>query len=178
MGFSDTTLRQKYLLFPLGSDAHDPDIMLTNTHIVWEPGEMKAAHRGSWQIKPMPQETTVLDYRADFSFEEFDRISRGLIPQDMDDKWFVYLDGNTLHVHRGSGICIYQVEFATGPGKHRVCCALVNRDQNQYLETDDAYDSKFLHCLISHFLLGKQVEWPPFLPEDRAAEAKHWWRFW
>jgi hypothetical protein len=122
---------------------------------------METAHKGCWKIQPMPQETSVLRYSAEFSSEEFERISRGLIPHDMEDRWFIYLEGKTLYLHRSwTGICIYQVEFTMHSGKHSVCRALVNRYQDQYGETDDAYDSKLLHYLISNLLLGKHVRFP------------------
>jgi hypothetical protein len=109
----------------------------------------------------MPQETKVLAYSAEFSSEEFDRISRGLVPQEMEDKWFIYLEGDVLHLHRSwTGVCIYRVEFAIEGDKPRVRRALVNRDPSQYKEPDDVYDSKLLHFLISNLLLGKQVEFP------------------
>ena len=160
--------------------------------------EMKTAHRSSGKTRPMPQETNVLGYCEEFSSEEFETISRGLIPQDMDDKWFIYLEGNTLNLHRSwTGICIYQVEFATDSGNHTVRRALVNRDRNQYGGTDGDYDSKFLHFLISNLLLGKQVEFPMptgvpgEIPKgavqhefsgtaypEKPAEATPWWKFW
>ena len=147
---------------------------------------------------PMPGETSVLDYREEFSSEEFETISRGLIPQDMDDKWLIYLEGNTLYLHRSwTGICIYQLVFVADSGKHTVCRALVNRDRNQYGETDGAYDSKALHFLINNLLLGKQVEFPmpaglsEVIPRgavqhqfsgtaypEKPAEATPWWKFW
>ena len=109
----------------------------------------------------MPQETKVLAYSAAFSSEEFGRISRGLVPQQMEDKWFIYLEGDVLHFHRSwTGVCIYRVEFAIEGEKPRVRRSFVNRDPSQYKETDDVYDSKLLHFLISNLLLGKQVQFP------------------
>ena len=125
---------------------------------------METAQKDSWKFQPMPQETRILEYSAEFSPEEFERISRGLIPQAMEDKWFIYLEGDVLNFHRSwTGKCIYQVEFATEGGKHTVRRALVNRD-HQYQATDDAYDAKLLHFLISNLLLGKHVEFP--IPAD------------
>jgi hypothetical protein len=122
---------------------------------------METARKDSCENKTMPQETAILGYTGEFSSEEFDRISRGLIPYAMEDKWFIYLDGNTLYMHRSwTGNCIYQVEFEAVAEKHIVRCALVNRDQTQYKSTDDVYDAALLHFLISNLLLGKQDEFP------------------
>ncbi|MBI2840759.1 MAG: hypothetical protein HYX75_20775 [Acidobacteria bacterium] len=159
---------------------------------------MEIANKDSWKNLPMPQETFVLGYRGELSSEEFERISCGLIPQEMEDKWFIYLDGTTLYLHRSwTGVCVYQVEFEEEAGRYSVRRALVNRDQTQYQGTDDAYDSALLHFLISNLLLGKQVEFPvpSTLSEEapkgmfqhhisgtaypeKSVETKPWWKFW
>ncbi|HEX3532389.1 MAG TPA: hypothetical protein VH988_35460 [Thermoanaerobaculia bacterium] len=131
---------------------------------------METARRDSWKTQPMPQETVVLGYSEEFSSEEFEKISRGLITEEMEDKWFIYLDETTLHLHRSwTGICIYYVELEEIAGKYTVRRALVNRNQTQYQATDDAYDSQLLHFLISNLLLGRQVEFP--VPEASSSEA-------
>jgi hypothetical protein len=157
---------------------------------------MEDARKDMGNLQPMPQETSVLSYTAEFSCEEFERLSHGFIPQEMEDKWFIYLDGNTLHLHRSwTGICIYEVEFAAEAGRYVVHRALVNRKQTQ--GTDEAYHSKLLHFLIVNLLLGKPVEFP--MPdgsstEDPASVFQHhvvgrvypvkavkvrpWWKFW
>lgn len=74
--------------------------------------ETKRATRNSWTTEPMPRKVAVLSYTAEFSSEEFKKISRGLIPQMMEEKWFIYLYRKTLHRHRSwTGFCVYQVEF-------------------------------------------------------------------
>jgi len=159
---------------------------------------MEIARKESWKAQPMPQETAALGYTAEFSLEEFERMSRGLIPQHMDDKWFIYLEGATLYLHRSwTGFCIYQVEFARGVAKYTVHRALVNRDQAQYQGTDIAYEVALLRFLISNLLLGMQVEFPvptQFLRKtpkgllqhhvsgtaysEKSAETRPWWKFW
>jgi hypothetical protein len=115
----------------------------------------------SWKTKPMPEQAAGLDYQAQFSAQEFDQISAGLIPQEMEDKWFIVLDGNTLYLYRSwSGNCIYQVEFAQEDFHYHVSQAIVNRDPGQYLETDKGYDALLLNFLIRHLLLGQDVTFP------------------
>lgn len=109
----------------------------------------------------MPPETAILSYREEFSSAEFEKISVGLVPREMEDKWFVYLDGTSLYLHRSwTGICIYQVDLEEKAGRYAVCRALVNRNRTQYGATDDAYDAELLRCLVSRLLLGRQVEFP------------------
>jgi hypothetical protein len=158
----------------------------------------EAAKSDSWKTKPMPAEVAVLDYAAEFSPEEFERISRGLVPQEMEDKWFIFLEGNTLNLHRSwTGHCIYQVEFDRDVEKYSVRRATANRVPDEYRQTDDAYDAQMFHFLISNFLLGRSVPFPvpSDLPKDTPkgvyqhhvsgsgypeteVAQKPWWKFW
>ena len=155
---------------------------------------MTIAKPDSWKTLPMPQQVTVLDYSADFTPEEFERISAGLIPQEMENKWFIYLEKNILSFHRSwSGCCIYQVEFEQHEGKHWVNLARVNRDREQYTQTDDEADAKLLHFLICNLLLGQQKPFPTpagspkgvvqlhvtgTLFPEKEMDHKPWWKFW
>jgi hypothetical protein len=122
---------------------------------------MVFAHKDSWKNRPMPRETRDLAYSAEFSTEEFERISRGLIPRTMDDKWFVYLQESILHFHRSwTGICIYQVEITRKDEGYFVSRARVNRDESEYQGDDDAHDAKLLHFLISNLLLDWDTAFP------------------
>lgn len=115
----------------------------------------------SWKTVPMPESVAVLDYTAEFTAEEFGRISRGLVPECMEDKWFVYLKDNTLHLHRSwTGHCIYQVEFGCDGDKCSVERVTVNRDPSQYNERDDLYDARLLDFLIRNLLLGQNLPFP------------------
>ena len=159
---------------------------------------MKVAKPDSWKTKPMADAVAVLEYYANFSSAEFERISRGLVPVEMEDKWFIFLDGNTLNLHRSwTGHCIYQVEFDRDGEKYSVSQAMVNRSSDEYQETDDSYDSQMLNFLIRNLLLGNSVPFP--MPSDlpkntpkgvyqhhisgtadreKKADSHPWWKFW
>jgi hypothetical protein len=161
------------------------------------PDQMEAARGELWKTRAMPATTASLAYNQEFTSDEFARISLGHIPEAMEDKWFIFLDGTTLYLHRSwSGDCIYQVEFREQAGTFTVDRALVNRDQVEYRSTDDAYDAALLHFLISNLLLGKHVLFPvradvpsqarslfqhhisgTAYPED-SVQTKPWWKFW
>lgn len=72
------------------------------------------ATRDSWrQVLPMPEESKIrLQFSRDISLEEYDQLSLGFIPREMEDKWFVYLEDNWLYFHRSwMGYCIYQLRL-------------------------------------------------------------------
>ncbi len=133
----------------------------------------KAATRRSWQRKKLPENHAVIDYRDSFSPEEYERIARGLIPRQMEDKWFIYLEDDTLHLHRSwTGFCLYEVDFVQESGDWVTREARVNRDEKQYGGKDDAYDVAMTRFLIRGLLLAEAVEFPMprDMPEDTPEE--------
>jgi hypothetical protein len=54
----------------------------------------------------MPAARASLIFNRTFPEEEYQLLGLGLIPEVMEDKWFIYLDGDWLVVHRGwTGYC-------------------------------------------------------------------------
>ena len=102
-------------------------------------------------------------FSLDQTYSPFDSwmIARGFVPMVMEEKWFVYMEGGRLLFRRSwTGILIYDVE-ATWRGDHLYLGQVrVNRDPEQYGETDDEYDRRLLAYLIVVVLLGEHVPFP------------------
>lgn len=132
--------------------------------------ERTKATRESWKkILPMPEARKRLLVTKRFNQDEFERISFGLIPKQMEDKWFIYLDGNQLNFHRSwTGQSIYQIQFRQDQTEWEIAEVWVNRDLGQYRNPDDDYDVALLSFLIDNFLLGKNTPFPlrNDLPKD------------
>jgi hypothetical protein len=106
----------------------------------------------------MPEATAILNYHARFSPEEFASIVAGFIPEDMNDKWFAFVEGTTLSLHRSwTGFCIYRVDFDHRAGSVVAVRTTVNRDPTEYESPGDDYDVACLDELIRNLLLGKDV---------------------
>jgi hypothetical protein len=119
------------------------------------------ATRDSWQTKPMPEQRARLSLEHRYTPEEFEAIGRGFVPENMDDKWFIYLEQDWLYLHRSwTGLCIFQARFERAGNGHRIAEAWVNRDSEQYNSTDASYDAKLLVWLIEYLLLGRETEMP------------------
>ena len=43
----------------------------------------------NWKIRKMPDEIETFTLERVFSSEEFERIRMGLVPRQMEDKWFI-----------------------------------------------------------------------------------------
>lgn len=137
---------------------------------------MTAATRDDWKNEPMPEARARIPYSRAFDRDEHARVTRGLVPQAMEDKWFVYCDEDWLSFHRSwTGICIYRVKLrAQGEGS-AVEEAWVNRAPEQYRETDDAHDVALLSFLVDALLLGKLVPFPvrPTVDPSKAPLLMH-----
>lgn len=130
-----------------------------------------------WQIQPMPGETGILPFQRIFSLEEFERIRLGLVPAEMEDKWFIYCENHTLNFHRSwTGHHIYAVSLQSlDDNTYQVTKAIVNRDGQQYNQQDNSFDASLLGYLIDRLLLGKAVPFPvpADVPQSQSGIFKH-----
>jgi hypothetical protein len=119
------------------------------------------ATRESWKARPLPELRARIPYERTFSSEERATLARGLVPLAMEDRWFIFLDGCDLYLHRSwTGICIYVVRLTERDGGTIVEDAWVNRDPAEYKVTDDAHDVCMLGFLVDRLLLGLDVPFP------------------
>lgn len=126
------------------------------------------ATRDSWKRVPMPEQKKQLQVDRTFSEEEYQRLQIGLVPQEMEDKWFLYFEKGWLFFHRSwTGYGIYQVRVepcaaqgVPSASQYRIAEAWVNRDASIYRYRDDDYDKALLLFLIEDLLLGYDVPFP------------------
>lgn len=109
-----------------------------------------------WKTKPLPRKRT--DIALDLSFDEtaMARIRKGFLPMVMEDRWFAWFDESVLHLHRSwTGFCIYQVRFRKEAKGWRAVSAKVNRNPDQYGQTDDGEDRRMIAGLIDGLLVNR-----------------------
>lgn len=157
---------------------------------------MPSATKDSWKTQPKPTQHERLNYEAQFSEAEVSQIAEGLVPQCMEDKWFIFLEGGWLHFHRSwTGSLIYWLRLEeVSAGCYQVAEAHVSRDADQYKELDLDYDLQLLDFLLRRFLLHQDAAFPikntddnpPGVYQHHIAGSgfpertvkKPWWRFW
>ena len=104
-----------------------------------------AARRGDWKTEPMPERHETFVLRRSFSDAEMDALRRGNVPQEMEDKWFWYMERSTLWAHRSwTGYCIYRIDFQDD----QCHVVTVNRDPEQYGCTSIEEDLASLNKLL------------------------------
>ncbi len=122
---------------------------------------MRTAKQEDWKTEPLPPERTSIALDLVFTMEETEIIRRGLIPVQMEDKWFIYWKDGTLFFHRSwTGHCIYVVHFIEEGDSCRMVRADVNRDPDQYGETSEEEDAGMVPYLVNLLLLHRNGAFP------------------
>lgn len=116
--------------------------------------DRRVALSSDWRTHPMPSKHVVIDIEGYFSASEMEVIKRGVIPDDMGDKWFIYWSENKLYFHRSwTGFCVYVLEIEAARTGHMAVRALVNRDADQYSGTSDEEDRSMILSIIEQVML-------------------------
>jgi hypothetical protein len=122
---------------------------------------MTKAKKSDWKTKRLPAKHTTITLGRTFSPEEMERMMEGFIPEAMEDKWFIFWEKEKLYFYRSwTGFCIYIARFINECGMSTMVEAMVNRNVNQYTETEDNRDAMMISWLIDILLLRKESEYP------------------
>ena len=135
------------------------------------------AHKSDWDRRePMPEESTTVSFHHEFSHEDYEKLQYGFIPEQMEDKWFIYFEDNKLYCHRSwTGFCLYIVEYEVSENSSQIVKITTNRDREQYTETDDNWDCQFVVYLINLLLLHKPTPYPEKEDIDPEISAVQQW---
>ena len=118
----------------------------------------RTAKKGDWTTKIMPEKTKTVQLNVGFTNDQMEKIKCGFIPEEMEDKWFIYYveEEESLYLHRSwTGFCVYVVKFKKIDGGCGAERAVVNDEPEQYKCSGSTEDEKRL-CLsvINAMLLG------------------------
>jgi hypothetical protein len=120
-----------------------------------------AMQRWRQKCKPMPPERSAVPFERTFSSDEWQKVVRGVVPRQMEDKWLVYTEGRTIFFHRSwTGYCIYQLSVEQQGDTWAVREAIVNGNRAQHQGSDVAYEASLLDFLIDALLLQKPASFP------------------
>ncbi len=108
---------------------------------------IRIATRADWKTAEMPEKNSTFILERTFTAEQIDALRRGNIPQAMEDKWFWFMEGDTLYAHRSwTGLCVYRIDFSFTDSRHTVT---VNQDPEQRGITGEAKDRQMLNNLLN-----------------------------
>lgn len=81
----------------------------------------RVARRGDWQTIPFPDVCHSVPLDRIYTPAEFSQIAAGRIPEEMEDKWFIFFEEPWLYLHRSwTGFSVFKVRFESAFGGSRV----------------------------------------------------------
>jgi hypothetical protein len=151
----------------------------------------------SWARIPFG-EGVLLPYTANFDAAQTERLMHGLIPKEMEDKWFIFYERPHLFFHRSwTGQPVYRITLAHALDRMKVLEALWSKDLAEAGNSDLEYQAKLVDFLISNLLLDEHRPFPrpaglkepapgvyqhhisgTGYPDVSSPPRKSWWKFW
>ena len=105
--------------------------------------------KDDWKTLEIPTQFETFFLERTLTKKDLAYIKEGHRSEEMEDKWFMYCEDHKLFIHRSwTGYCIYIVELSDN-GKMKT---IVNRDPQQYKETDIEQDKLQLNILINRLV--------------------------
>ena len=124
--------------------------------------KVPVAVKGDWKVSDMPAQCETFMLKRFISREQMTLLRQGHVPKAMEDKWFWYMEGDTLYAHRSwTGYCIYRIDFSM-VNYHKVT---VNRDPEQYVSSSIDEDRERLSKLLYHWTCSPYDYYDEWLSE-------------
>ena len=129
------------------------------------------ARRGDWEAHPLTTPESIPPPTRIWTPEELDRIREGYIPHMMEEKWFIFMEGNRLFAHRSwTGLGVYEATFTPVDAGYVIESVVVTGDRSEYERRSDQDESLILEMLITGHLLDESPSAPP--PADLDAHLR------
>jgi len=124
----------------------------------------------SWKRLPFT-DGVALPYRSAFNPNQLSRLVEGLVPQRMEDKWFIYYEEPYLFLHRSwTGQPVYRVKLKHSTEGVEVEEALWSKELAETTNSDAQYQSQLIDFLLSNLLLGENKPFPRLPGLDNAKQ--------
>jgi ADP-ribosyl-[dinitrogen reductase] hydrolase len=112
------------------------------------------ATQKTWHNHPTDNPKRI-EVELQFSEKQFLKLIRGLIPEQMEDKWFIFYEDTWLYFHRSwTGFGIYKAKLEKSESGYSIKEFWVERNQAKYQNDNDNEDIQNFTFLIAKGLLG------------------------
>ena len=113
------------------------------------------ASRSDWTTVEM-ERGRPLDYSRRVTADQVVTLREGTIPRVMEDKWFSFVEGDRLHLHRSwTGYEFFSADLRAQPdGTADIVKVLVNDDEAQF---GNQWEPRELFDLVVDVLLGLYI---------------------
>jgi hypothetical protein len=116
-----------------------------------------------------------------FTEEEFNKLKVWLIPEAMEDKWFIFYEKNYLYFHRSwTWYWMYKAEILKEKSWYTIKEFFAEENENIYKNTDDYYDVETFIFLIFWWLLHYNIQeiYAKNIIKNEEDSIKAWSTFW
>ena len=115
------------------------------------------ATRRMWKATAMPRKRTRVPLKRTFTKMEFGRLTKGFVPQSMDNRWFIFFEKGGLYFHRSwTGRCIFQVRFKIQKVGYQIIEAWARRNPHQDSGANLNHEAALISTLIDNQLLDRK----------------------
>lgn len=89
---------------------------------------------------------------------EMENVRLGWIPEEMDERWFIYVDEKDVaYIHRSwTGFCIYKIDFAPQQEGWAAVRMTANRNPEEYTNVNIEKDKDMVKTLLLQYLARKR----------------------
>jgi ADP-ribosylglycohydrolase len=117
----------------------------------------ETATKETWKNIPIDNPKRI-DIDLLFTDKQFSKLINGLIPQQMEGKWFIYYENEWLYFHRSwTGNGMYKAKLNKVTNGYSIKEFWAERNQEKYKNEDDNTDIETFSFLIARGLLGIDV---------------------
>jgi len=117
----------------------------------------KIASMKSWKNLPINKPKRI-DISLHFTDAQYSKLTRGLIPEQMEDKWFIFCEKDWLYFHRSwTGYGLFKGQLIKEGDGYLIKEFWAERDHKKYTVEDDNNDRETISFLIARGLLGIDV---------------------
>jgi hypothetical protein len=115
------------------------------------------ATKTTWKNFPIDKPRRI-EFYMNFTDQQFSKLSNGLIPQQMEDKWFIYYENNWLYFHRSwTGLGIFKAQVIKETEGYAIKDFWVETNHDNYKNRDDNAEIANFSFLVTQGLLGIDV---------------------
>lgn len=102
-----------------------------------------------WNTEDMPDETERFYSGRELTSEEYSKLSLGLKPSGMDDKWFIYVKEGYIYFHRSwTGHCIFIARIENNMDRIFLSDVTTNKKPEQFAAQDLGVKKEMFEKLV------------------------------
>ncbi|MBS9525528.1 hypothetical protein KI659_16040 [Litoribacter alkaliphilus] len=115
----------------------------------------KLVTKDSWKNSPIDQPKRI-EMELPLTEGQFEKLKRGFVPKQMEDKWFVFYEKGWIYFHRSwTGYGIFRAEIKNVKGKFSITEFYAERNPAKYNNQEDREDIRMIKLLIEQDLMAE-----------------------